>query len=55
MNISIKTKKDKPVDVLNFYSKDALTTIIKNARKICGNSPLACNILICNVMIMEEL
>ncbi|WP_320033335.1 nitronate monooxygenase [Halarcobacter sp.] len=41
----IKTKKDKPVDVLNFYSKDALTTIIKNARKICGDSPLACNIL----------
>ncbi len=41
----IKTKKDKPVDVLNFYSKDALTTIIKNARKICGDTPLACNIL----------
>ncbi len=41
----IKTRKDKPVDVLNFYSKDALTTIIKNARKICGNAPLACNIL----------
>jgi nitronate monooxygenase len=42
---SIKTKKDKPVDVLNFYSKEALTTIIKNARKICGDAPLACNIL----------
>lgn len=41
----IKTKKDKPVDVLNFYSKDALTTIIKNAREICGDAPLACNIL----------
>jgi len=41
----IKTKKDKPVDVLNFYSKDALTTIINNARKICGDAPLACNIL----------
>ncbi|PPK60663.1 nitronate monooxygenase [Malaciobacter marinus] len=42
---SVKTKKDKPVDVLNFYSKEALTTIIKNARKICGDAPLACNIL----------
>ncbi len=42
---SIKTKKEKPVDVLNFYSKEALTTIIKNARKICGDAPLACNIL----------
>ena len=42
---SIRTKKDKPVDVLNFYNKDALTTIIKNARKICGDKPLACNIL----------
>lgn len=42
---SIRTKKDKPVDVMNFYNKDALTTIIKNARKICGDKPLACNIL----------
>jgi nitronate monooxygenase len=42
---TIKTKKEKPVDVLNFYSKEALTTIIKNARKICGNLPLACNVL----------
>jgi len=42
---TIKTKKNKPVDALNFYSKDALTTIIKNARKICGNLPLACNVL----------
>lgn len=41
----IKTKKEKPVDVLNFYSKDALTAIINNARKICGDAPLACNIL----------
>lgn len=41
----IKTRKDKPADVINFYSKDALTTIIKNARKICGDAPLACNIL----------
>ncbi len=44
-DFSIRTKKDKPVDVMNFYSKEALTTIINNARKICGNAPLACNIL----------
>ncbi len=44
-DFNIKTKKDKPVDVMNFYSKEALTTIINNARKICGNAPLACNIL----------
>lgn len=41
----IKTVKDKPVDVMNFYSKEGLTSIIKNARKICGDAPLACNIL----------
>ena len=41
----IRTKKDKPVDVINFYNKDALTQIIKNARAICGDKPLACNIL----------
>ncbi len=41
----IKTRKNKPVDVINFYSKDALNNIVKNARKICGNAPLACNIL----------
>ncbi len=44
-NLHIKTKKDKPLDVLNFYSKEALKTIINNARKICGSAPLACNIL----------
>lgn len=42
---NIKTKKNKPVDVLNFYSKEALTAIVDNARKICGNAPLACNVL----------
>ena len=40
-----KLVKDKPVDALNFYSKDGLTAIIKNARKLCGNAPLACNVL----------
>ncbi|MCP4970678.1 MAG: nitronate monooxygenase [Arcobacter sp.] len=42
---SHKLANDKPVNAANFYSKDGLTEIIKNARKICGDSPLACNIL----------
>ncbi|RXJ81879.1 nitronate monooxygenase [Arcobacter sp. F2176] len=44
-SLDIKMKKEKPVDVMNFYSKDALKRIIDNARKICGDAPLACNIL----------
>lgn len=44
-DLVIKMKKDKPVDVMNFYSKDALKKIISNAREICGDAPLACNIL----------
>lgn len=43
--VNIVTKKDKPKDVINFYSKEALKEIFDNARKICGNLPLACNIL----------
>ena len=44
-NVHIVRKKDKPKDVANFYSKDALNEIIANARKICGDAPLACNVL----------
>ncbi|MBY0540193.1 MAG: nitronate monooxygenase [Campylobacterales bacterium] len=44
-NIHIVTKKDKPKDVLNFYSRDSLFEIFENARKICGNAPIACNVL----------
>ena len=44
-NVHIITKKDKPKDVLNFYSEDALKEIFVNARKICGDAPLACNVL----------
>lgn len=44
-NIHIVTKKDKPKDVLNFYSRDSLFEIFANARKICGNAPIACNVL----------
>ena len=42
---SHKLANDKPVDAANFYSKDGLTAIINNARKICGDAPLACNVL----------
>jgi nitronate monooxygenase len=35
----------RPLDALGFYSRDGLTAIIKNARKICGDKPLAANIL----------
>lgn len=44
-NVQIITKHDKPKDVVNFYSKDALNEIFANARKICGDAPLGCNIL----------
>lgn len=40
-----KLVKQKPFDTINFYSKTALNEIFKNARKICGNSPLGVNIL----------
>ena len=44
-NIHIITKKDKPKDVANFYSRDSLFEIFANARKICGDAPIACNVL----------
>lgn len=40
-----KILKNKPFEAINFYSKSALNEIFKNARKICGNLPLAANIL----------
>ena len=42
---SKKTVNSRPHSELNFYSKDALVQIFKNARKICGDRPLACNVL----------
>ncbi len=42
---SHKNVQGKPLGEINFYSKDGLTAIIKNARAICGNKPLACNVL----------
>ena len=42
---SKKLVADRPLDALNFYSKEGFTAIIKNARGICGDKPLAANIL----------
>ena len=36
---------ERPLEVENFYCKDALVKIFADARKICGNKPLACNVL----------
>ena len=35
----------RPYEAANFYSTKALHEIFKNARKICGDAPLACNVL----------
>lgn len=42
---SKKLVADKPYGSENFYSKEGLKAIVDNARKICGDAPLACNIL----------
>ncbi|MBN1839635.1 MAG: nitronate monooxygenase [Campylobacterales bacterium] len=42
---SKKNINTRPFETDNFYSKDALSAIVKNARKICGSKPLAMNIL----------
>jgi nitronate monooxygenase len=42
---SDKLVASRPLDAENFYSKKGLTAIVKNARKICGDAPLAVNIL----------
>lgn len=42
------SKKDisaRPFEAENFYSKEGLQAIVKNSRKICGNKPIAANIL----------
>lgn len=47
-NNGIHSKKSinaRPFDAENFYSKEGLTAIVKNARKICGDKPLGVNIL----------
>ncbi len=40
-----KLVADRPLSEANFYSKKAFNEIIKNARKICGDKPLAANVL----------
>ncbi len=35
----------RPVNAINFYSSKALHKIFDNARAICGNAPLGCNVL----------
>lgn len=35
----------RPHTEKNFYSKDGLSEIFKNARKVCGDAPLGCNVL----------
>jgi nitronate monooxygenase len=35
----------RPFGADNFYSKEALFKIFENARKICNDAPLACNVL----------
>jgi len=42
-------KDDRPSEAENFYSKKALHVIFENARKICGDKPLACNVLYASV------
>lgn len=45
MQFTQKIISSKPFEAINFYSKQALNEIIKNARKICDNAPLGVNIL----------
>ncbi len=40
-----KAINDRPYETINFYSKKALMEIFKNAREICGDAPLGCNVL----------
>ncbi|KAA6224717.1 MULTISPECIES: nitronate monooxygenase [unclassified Campylobacter] len=40
-----KEFNSKPYGSNNFYSRNGLKAIIDNARKVCGNAPLGCNIL----------
>lgn len=42
---SKKNIQNKPYSEVNFYSKEGLFEIVKNARAICGNKPIAANIL----------
>jgi nitronate monooxygenase len=40
-----KLVQQRPANVENFYSKDGLTEIVKNAKAIANNAPIAVNVL----------
>jgi nitronate monooxygenase len=40
-----KLVAERPLDALNFYSKEGLMAIFKSARAICGDKPIAANVL----------
>ena len=42
---SHKNVSDKPFSEENFYCADSLKEIFKNTREICGDAPIACNVL----------
>jgi len=42
-------KDNRPSEANNFYSGKALKVIFDNARKVCGDAPLACNVLYASV------
>ena len=42
-------KDNRPSEANNFYSAKALKVIFENAREICGDKPLACNVLYASV------
>jgi nitronate monooxygenase len=42
---SHKNVNEKPYSEENFYCADSLKEIFKNTRAICGDAPLACNVL----------
>ncbi|MBN2781770.1 MAG: nitronate monooxygenase [Campylobacterales bacterium] len=42
---ALKLVENRPLDAKNFYSKEGFEAIVKNARAICGDKPLAANIL----------
>ncbi len=42
-------KDNRPSEANNFYSAKALRVIFDNAREICGDKPLACNVLYASV------
>jgi nitronate monooxygenase len=44
-SFSQKNIQNKPYSEENFYSKDALFEIVKNTRNICGDKPIAANVL----------